>query len=267
MRRRGVLWTLATLAIAAAGCAVPTDGSPTAVATEELPPELQPEVTDAPATTVASVGTEVPIWFYNTQDQVLETVTRTVEQSSVDVEDALRELLMATPTEEEFGNNLITRLVGDPDPEDPDAQPPQLELVGVTSLPEQVNVQIRGEILAQNPARTQLFAQIVFTATDRSLAGSADNVLIQNGSGDNRQVDTESAGVVNRRVRRADYPSLDPDTVQEPADTTTTSRPPPSTRAPTTTGPPDTRNRSLTVPPITIAPTTTGTGTLPREDR
>ena len=108
--------------------------------------------------------------------------------------------------------------------------------------------------------------KVIRDGVERSLAGSADDVLIQNGSGDNRPVDTESAGVVNRRLRRADYPSLDPENVQEPVGTTI-SRPAPSTRTPTTTRPPDAGNRGPTVPPVTIAPTTRGTGTLPDQDR
>ncbi|MDH3706776.1 MAG: hypothetical protein OES57_11970, partial [Acidimicrobiia bacterium] len=91
MLRTRMCW-VGLLAMLAAGCAVQTDGSPTAVATEELPPELQPVITDSPPTTAAPAGIDVPIWFYNTQDQVLETVTRTVEKPEATVEDALREL-------------------------------------------------------------------------------------------------------------------------------------------------------------------------------
>ncbi|MGI9600780.1 MAG: hypothetical protein ACR2QE_02765 [Acidimicrobiales bacterium] len=250
MTRRISTLLLAVFVLAAA-CSVPTEDAATPVDPGDVPPELQPVVTQTTQTTLPPIGTDVPLYLYNTQTQRLEAVERTVEQEAVDVADALRLLLSYEPTQEDFDNNLITRLVGDADPDDPDANPTQLELVSVQSGPGQINIRIRGQIQALNPARLQLFAQIVFTASHPGLEGSAPNVLIQNAGGVNRPVTTAETDVPGS-VRRSDYPGLDPDRVEQPPATTTTV-------APTTTAPPPPTEPERTVTATSLIPTTSTT--------
>jgi len=238
--RRTIVPLVAAALTLLSACSVPTSESATAVAPDDLPPELQPVVTQSSTTSIPPTGAEVTIYLYNTETRVLEPVVRRVPTESVTVNTAMTELFKPT-TEAEADANLISLLEADAEDEELAGG---LQLEQVQAGPTVVRIRIRGTPSGGPQAQAQAFAQMVFTASEPGLEGAKPEVVFQRPNGDGVQVVTEEAVVDDRPVRRDDYPTLDPDNIDPPATTTTTDRqraaradrPPRSTTTTTATG-------------------------------
>ena len=165
--RRAIVPLVAGAVTLLSACSVPTSESATAVAPDDLPPELQPVVTQSSTTSMPPTGADVTIYLYNTETRVLEPVVRLVPTESVTVNTAMTELFKPT-TEAEADANLISLLEADAEDEEVAGG---LQLEQVQAGPTVVRIRIRGTPSGGPQAQAQAFAQMVFTASQSGLAG------------------------------------------------------------------------------------------------
>lgn len=237
MKLRPRLLLLALFALVAGACSVPTDETVNAVDPEDLPAELQPTV--ATTTTTLPAGEEVTIYLYNQETELLQPVTRRVENATLRA--TIEALFQARPTLEERAQGLVTEL-----PTEEDAEP--LELIGpidTVNNDSRVVLTVRGTISGENQSLVRAFAQIVFTASQLDAFTNARSEVAINSADDGERIEIPLQDDTQKWADRGDYPELDP----ELAPTTTTTTSTTSTTSSTTTSvPPSTTQRSRQVP-------------------
>jgi hypothetical protein len=208
-RRRRWLAALVVLALAAlAGCGVSTDGSPRAIADDDVPFGLlaQPSTTTTVPDTNATVRT-VTVYLLD-EKGALRPVDRVVELPVTAFRVATA--LLLPPTAEETRAGLSTALTADTELRGLDGPIGGLLTVDLSSS--LLNVTGRRQI--------QALAQVVFTMTD---VPNVQRVLFEF-DGRRRDVPRGDGDLASTPLSRSDYAALEP-----PSSTTTTGPPTPTT--------------------------------------
>jgi spore germination protein GerM len=156
---RRLLVTLLVLLAAATGCGLDEDGSPQAIAPENLPPDLLDPDAGTSTTLAGAPGTEsISVFLLRGVDGEvrLAEVERTVADR-VDPGDRLA-ALFAPPSEEEAADGLVTSI------------PADTTLRAMPVLDEASNeltIDLSNEFLSiEGPELAKAFAQIVWTVTE-----------------------------------------------------------------------------------------------------
>ncbi len=180
-----------------AGCGLPADDSPQAIAPDDVPPDLL-DPNPSSSTTVPAGGTEVVIYLLEetANGTRLAEATREVRQAGVP-DDRLAALFDGL-LRGESDAGLSTQIPADTVLRDVDVQG------------DVVVIDVSGDLLSsiQGPALAQAFAQIVWTATEPSAGGHSDVRFLVDGT-PGTVIDGE--GVQQEGpVSRADYSNLSP---------------------------------------------------------
>lgn len=207
MRRALVLLVLA---LAAAACGIPTDGTPRALPAEGVPNGLLELPTTSTSTTLPPLESASVNVFLLTADR-LSPVERSVP-ADVQLVAVIEALLSgARPEEQEQGLSS--------------AIPPTAELLDAQRRPAErlALVDLSSDFNVEGAQLRRAVAQVVYTAT--ALPDVERVTLLIEGR--EVEVPVEDGSLVRRPLTRRDFPTLDPDYV-----------PPPTTSSTTTTAPP-----------------------------
>jgi Sporulation and spore germination len=213
--KRGAVAVLATLAVLAVGCGVPTGGGPKALPTDQVPFHLlDPTVPTTTSTTTTPGTAPFTVYFVDASQQYLTPAARSVGPSAATLTTVLRVLLKGpTPLEAEQGT--VTAITND------------VRLLHSSYADGVATVdfnQAFGEI--SGSSLILAVAQVVYTVV-RDLGRLTVGVQFEL-DGVPLQVPSDTGAQQTGVVRVNDYLSLTPQTTT----TTTTTAPPTTTTAP-----------------------------------
>jgi len=188
-----VRWVPAALCAAlAAGCGVPADDDPRAIAPENVQFQLLAPETTTTSTTVIDDTRQSPVGIYLlTEDGALVRQTRTVRGAPT-IKRAL-EVLLAGTTPEEAAAGLSTALTGSED-----------AVRNVEESPDGlVTVDLSSQVLPTGERQVQAIAQVVFTVTDFRVSG-----VLFRFNGEAREVPDGTGELTSEPLDRSDFRNL-----------------------------------------------------------
>ena len=198
------------LALIAAGCGVALDSEPEIIATDQLPPVLQPGTSTTSSTVPENLAEDVVIYLVNPGDgqPSLEPVERQVPSTAAEAglaEIVLETLLLGPTSEEQLDLNLTTAVVSSEDA--------PLEVLEIARpADQQIVVILSAPPAIEGSDRLITFAQLVYTLTELDTVSQV-RFAVRNEEGLDEDIavrtDTEE-GDVRRAVDRTDYLTLFP---------------------------------------------------------
>lgn len=197
-------------ALVTASCGIALDSEPEIIATDQLPPVLQPGTSTTSTTVPENLADDVVIYLVNPGDgqpslQPVERQVPSVDDAAGLEEVVLETLLLGPTTEEQLDLNLTTAVVSSEDA--------PLEVLEIARpADQQIVVILSAPPAIEGSDRLVTFAQLVFTLTEldsvsqvrfavRNEEGVAEDIAVR--------TDTEE-GDVRRAVDRGDYLTLSP---------------------------------------------------------
>lgn len=201
---------LLIFALVTASCGIALDSEPEIIATDQLPPVLQPGTSTTSTTVPENLADDVVIYLVNPGDgqpslQPVERQVPSVDDAAGLEEVVLETLLLGPTTEEQLDLNLTTAVVSSEDA--------PLEVLEIARpADQQIVVILSAPPAIEGSDRLVTFAQLVFTLTEldsvsqvrfavRNEEGVAEDIAVR--------TDTEE-GDVRRAVDRGDYLTLSP---------------------------------------------------------